>query len=140
MLRSPGGWVMLQLLAVALLALAATAVRFGPAFSVVERERRSSIEHLDALAVGLQRARGQRTAITLIIEGLRRRLSRGATMRRLSERDLRGWLDALSLATASAEARAEVEHLRALAQEQQSDEDVLDSALTVETLWRALGK
>lgn len=140
MLNTPAGWLLLQLLAVALFAVAVTAVRFGPALNVVVRERRSAIEHLDALAVGLQGARGWRTATTLIIEGLRRRLSRGATLRRLSEGNLQVWLDTLMLATASPEARAQVARLRQLAREQRGEEDVLDTALTVEKLWRALGK
>ena len=46
----PVGWVILQLLGVALLALAVQAVRFGPARHVIERRRRSPLEHLEALA------------------------------------------------------------------------------------------
>src|SRR5690242_11228660 len=50
----PAGWAILQLVAVALVALAAVAVRFGPARSAVERRRRSPLEHLEALATGLE--------------------------------------------------------------------------------------
>src|SRR5712691_10145179 len=56
-LRStPVGWAILQLVAVALVWLAMTAVRFGPALSVIERRRRSPLEHLEALGAGLESA------------------------------------------------------------------------------------
>src|SRR5438034_1805023 len=47
----PPGWAILQLLGVALVALAVAAVRFGPARSVIERRRRSprSEEHTSEL-------------------------------------------------------------------------------------------
>ncbi|MGH7567486.1 MAG: DUF4350 domain-containing protein, partial [Gemmatimonadales bacterium] len=45
---APAGWALLQLTAVALVALAVAAVRFGPALNVIERRRRSPLEHLEA--------------------------------------------------------------------------------------------
>src|SRR5439155_19304072 len=72
----PAGWAILQLFGVALVALAMTAVRFGPARSVIERRRRSPLEHLEALAAGLEGAGGVDTAVGLTVSGLRRRLGR----------------------------------------------------------------
>src|SRR5213592_2854727 len=46
---TPAGWAIVQLIAVALAWLAMTSVRFGPALSVIERRRRSPLEHLEAL-------------------------------------------------------------------------------------------
>src|SRR5206468_1430094 len=51
--QSPVGWAALQLLAIWLVWLAVMAVRFGPARDVVERRRRSPLEHLEALGAGL---------------------------------------------------------------------------------------
>src|SRR5439155_10327580 len=47
---TPIGWALLQLAAVVLVALGVAAVRFGPARSVIERRRRSPLEHLEGLA------------------------------------------------------------------------------------------
>src|SRR3989475_10320611 len=55
--RHPPGWAILQLIGVALVALAVTAVRFGPARSVIERRRRSPLEHVEALAAGSEERR-----------------------------------------------------------------------------------
>lgn len=73
---SPLGWAFWQLAIVSLLALAVAAVRFGPARRVVERRRRSSLEHVRALATALAAARGHDVAIGLLVRGLRRRLAR----------------------------------------------------------------
>ena len=45
-LRSPWGWAAWQLLLRDALALAASAIRFGPAHRVIERRRRSALEHV----------------------------------------------------------------------------------------------
>src|SRR3989442_1928166 len=58
----PAGWAILQLFGVALVALAMTAVRFGPARSVIDRRRRAPLEHVEALAAGLEGAGGVGTA------------------------------------------------------------------------------
>ena len=74
--RTPAGWALLQLVAVGLVALAVAAVRFGPARSVIDRRRRSPLEHVEALAVSLEGAGGVDTAVGLMVAGLRRRLGR----------------------------------------------------------------
>jgi len=140
LVSSPAGWAILQLCLAALIALAAAAVRFGPALSVVERRRRSAVEHVDALAAGLERARGWNTAIGLIIEGLRRRLSRGFGRRTESLEELLTWLDNLAVASTGVQARTASERLRALVHEAEGDEAVVDAARTVERLWTELGR
>src|SRR5213078_5066408 len=56
---TPGGWAILQLVAVLLAGLAVTAVRFGPPRRAVATRRRSPLEHLEALAAGLESAASQ---------------------------------------------------------------------------------
>src|SRR5439155_26679516 len=73
---TPIGWALLQLAAVVLAALGVAAVRFGPARSVIERRRRAPLEHVEALAAGLEGAGGVDTAVGLTVSGLRRRLGR----------------------------------------------------------------
>src|SRR3989442_5943245 len=69
---APAGWAMLQLAAVLLVALAVAAVRFGPARRVIDVRRRSPLEHLEALAAGLEGAAGVRTAAALTGSRVRR--------------------------------------------------------------------
>ena len=137
--NSPAGWAIWQLCAAGLLSLVFLAVRFGPALNVIERKRRSPMEHLDALALGLQRAEGQETAVMLIAAGLRRRLGRTGTVRR-SDRGLSDWLEALELAVPTPEARSRVERLGRLVGEPGGDERVLHTASAVEDVWEALGQ
>ncbi|MGH7578540.1 MAG: DUF4350 domain-containing protein, partial [Gemmatimonadales bacterium] len=47
-IRSPWGWAVWQLLAVGVVALVASGVRFGPVRSAIERRRRSPMEHVRA--------------------------------------------------------------------------------------------
>ncbi|MEJ2237314.1 MAG: DUF4350 domain-containing protein [Gemmatimonadales bacterium] len=138
-LASPAGWTILQLSIAALAALALMAVRFGPALNVVERRRRSAIEHLDALAVGLERASGRDVAVELIAGGLRRRLTRTVTTGR--DRDGIGdWLARLGLAVHTPGARKNLKRLAWLVREPGGDDDVLDAAIAVEDVWQALGQ
>ncbi len=137
--NSPAGWAIWQLCVAGLLSLAFFAVRFGPALNVIERKRRSPMEHLDALAAGLQRAEGQETAVMLIAAGLRRRLGRTGTVRR-GDRGLSDWLDALELAVPTPEARSRVERLGRLVGEPGGEERVLQTASAVEDVWEALGQ
>src|SRR2546422_1717031 len=65
-----GGWVILQLVGVLVVGLAVAAVRFGPARRGVTTRRRSPLEHLEALAAGLESAAGGDTALALIVSGL----------------------------------------------------------------------
>lgn len=140
LLERPAGWAMLQLLVAALIAVAAAAVRFGPALDVIERRRRSPLEHLEALAMGLERARGRSDAINLMIEGLRRRLSHRAHRRAEATEKLVAWLDTTAAVAATAEARAARQRLAQLAREPDSDDAVLEAAQTVEKLWKELGR
>ena len=135
---SPSGWVLVQLGLAGLLALVVGAIRFGPAMHVIERRRRSALEHLDALAVGLERAQGHDTASALIAGGLRRRLAAGGFVPRLEAGELRGWLESLTLAARTDEARTAVRRLIWLLQERGSGEQVLNIATTVEDVWEAL--
>ena len=133
--RSPGGWAILQVVAVALVALAAAAVRFGPALTVIERRRRSPLEHLEALAAGLEGAAGVETAVGLIVSGLRRRLSRGGYA---PSGDPRQWLLALELATPTPRGRAAVRRLQQIITHPGGPERVLAAAQAVEDVWEEL--
>lgn len=135
---APAGWAMLQLALVALVALVAAAIRFGPARHVVIRHRRSSVEHVDALATGLERAGGAETAVALVTDGLRRRLARGSTAVARTARDQAAWLTALRLSARTPEARRAVARLGALADQHGGDEHVLAAATAVEDVWEAL--
>jgi uncharacterized protein DUF4350 len=134
MLHSPAGWAILQLVAVGLVWLAVTAVRFGPARSVIERRRRSPLEHLEALAAGLESAGDSDTAVQRIVAGLRRRLSRAG---QVGGTDLRAWLETLELATTSPRGRSAVRRLRHLIT-QRGGEHALDAAQAVEDVWEEL--
>lgn len=136
--RSPAGWAMLQIALVALVALIGAAIRFGPAQHVVVRHRRSSVEHVDALAIGLERAGGSDTAAALVTDGLRRRLLRGGASVSRTERDRVAWLAALRLSARTPEARRAVARLGALAGEHGGNEHVLATATAVEDVWEAL--
>src|SRR6267143_1785045 len=134
MLHSPAGWAILQLVAVGLVWLAVTAVRFGPARPVIERRRRSPLEHLEALAAGLESAADSATAVQRIVAGLRRRLSRAG---QVGGADLRAWLETLELATTTPRGRGAVRRLRHLIT-QRGGEHALDAAQAVEDVWEEL--
>jgi len=116
-------------------ALAAAAVRFGPALTVIERRRRSPLEHLEALAAGLEGAAGVETAVGLIVSGLRRRLSRGGYA---PSGDPRQWLLALELATPTPRGRAAVRRLQQIITHPGGPERVLAAAQAVEDVWEEL--
>jgi hypothetical protein len=137
----PAGWAMLQLGFAALVTLAAMSVRFGPAIHAVSRRRRSPIEHLDALAAGLERAGGHQTAVALLGRGLSRRLRRTGTVtpRAAWSRDRERWLAALARGSDDPAARAAVKRLGWLLRETgASAEHVLRTAQAVEDVWEAL--
>jgi hypothetical protein len=136
-LHSPAGWAILQLVAVGLVWLAVTAVRFGPARSVIERRRRSPLEHLEALGAGLESAADSGTAVRRIVAGLRRRLSRTG---HVGHADLKGWLETLELATTSTRGRGAVRRLRHLITQRggAAPERALDAAQAVEDVWEEL--
>jgi hypothetical protein len=72
--NTPIAWLFLQLLVAGALVVGLAAVRFGPERPAIDRRRRSPLEHLDALASGLERTHSSQTAIELIRAGLKRRL------------------------------------------------------------------
>jgi hypothetical protein len=132
---TPIGWALLQLAAVALVWLAVKAVRFGPALAVIERRRRSPLEHVEALARGLEGAGGAQVAVDLIVSGLRRRLSRAGHP---AQGDVGAWLGALELALPSAGGRAAARTLLRLRDEPGGAERVLAAAQAVEDVWQDL--
>jgi hypothetical protein len=135
MAHTPAGWALWQLAAVALLWLAVTAVRFGPARSVLDRRRRSPLEHVDALAAGLDGAAGTEPAVELVVSGLRRRLSRTG---QLPRGDARQWLSNLELALPTRRGREAVRHLQNLLTKPGGAERVLGAAQAVEDVWEEL--
>lgn len=136
---SPAGWAILQLIAVALVWLAMTAVRFGPAREVVERRRRSSLEHLEALGAGLESAADADTAVRRLALGLRRRLSRAG---HVGNDDVGPWLEGLELAMRGPQGRAAVRRLHYLLTVRDRGADssvrVLQAAQAVEDVWEEL--
>ena len=137
-LATPGGWTILQLSAAGLVALAFLAVRFGPAIKVIERRRRSPIEHVEALAAGLERADGRTTAINLIVSGLWRRLGRSGSVGRQRKGNASGWLENLDLAVHTTDAREKIKHLKELIDEPGGKVGVLNVATSVEDVWEAM--
>jgi uncharacterized protein DUF4350 len=135
---SPIGWAMLQILAIALLWLAVMTVRFGPALEVIQRRRRSPLEHLEALGAGLESAGGTDTAVMRLLAGLRRRLSRTGTVP-AENKQMQFWLETLELAMRNPRGRAAVKRLRNLMNEHNGgDARVLAVAQTVEDVWEEL--
>ena len=133
--HAPVGWLMLQLVVVALVWLALTAVRFGPPRPVLDRRRRSPLEHVEALAAGLEGAAGADTAVLLMIGGLRRRLSRTGQP---VQGDLRQWLRTLELVLPGARGRAAARRLQDTLAKPGGPERVLAAAQAVEDVWQAL--
>jgi len=136
-LRSnPAGWAILQLIAVGLAWLAMLSVRFGPALSVIERRRRSPLEHLEALGAGLESAADTDTAIKRLTLGLRRRLSRAGYV---GNENVVPWLESLELAMRGPQGRAAVRRLHDLLTARDRDEQrVLLAAQAVEDVWEEL--
>ena len=132
--RSPWGWMAWQLAAVGVVALVASGVRFGPVRSAIERRRRSPMEHVRALATALAAARGHDVAVRLMVQGLRRRLSRGG---RPAGADLEAWLAGLGDSVRSAKGREALEVLAAATRSPDAA-SVLAAGNAVETLWEEL--
>lgn len=133
--RSPWGWVVWQLVAVGVIALVASGIRFGPARSVILRRRRSPLEHVRALATALAAARGHETAVRLMVQGLRRRLSRAG---RPGPADLDRWLSSLAPSLRTERGREALATLTAVHRRPPSSAGVLEAANAVETLWDEL--
>jgi len=132
---TPGGWVMLQLVGVLVVGLAVAAVRFGPPRRGVATRRRSPLEHLEALAAGLESAAGVDTAVALTVSGLRRRLGRTGLLR---PDEQRSWLTALELALPSAAGRDAVRRLQRLITQPGGPERALAAAQAAEDVWEQL--
>jgi hypothetical protein len=124
-----------QLAAVGMVALLASGVRFGPVRSAIERRRRSPMEHVRALATALAAARGHDVAVRLMVQGLRRRLSRGG---RAPGTDLESWLDGLAPSVRSPRGRDALEALKAALGTPPDAASVLAAGNAVETLWEEL--
>jgi hypothetical protein len=133
--RSPWGWMVWQIVAVGLVALVASGIRFGPVRSVIERRRRSPMEHVRALATALAASRGHDVAVRLMVQGLRRRLSRGG---RPSAPDLEAWLEGLTPSVRSARGREALETLAGTLRTPPDAASVLAAGNAVETLWEEL--
>jgi len=137
LVRAPAGWAMLHLALAGLVWLGVTAVRFGPALSVIERRRRSPLEHVEALATGLERANAVETAIGLVAGGLRRRLGRLGN-RAAGGKAQQAWIDALALSARTDEARDAVARLAETLGGGRTPTRVLAAAIAVEDVWEAL--
>jgi hypothetical protein len=135
MLQSPAGWLLLQLIAVGLIWLGVTAVRFGPPRRVLDRRRRSPLEHVDALAAGLEGAGGADTAVALTVSGLRRRLSRTG---HVMHGDAQLWLRTLEVVLPGARGRAAARRLQQTLAKPGGPERVLAAAQAVEDVWQEL--
>lgn len=135
--RHPLGWMAWQLIAVGLLALLVSGVRFGPVRAAIARQRRSPLEHVRALATALAAARGHREAVGAMVRGLRRRLSAN-TGAAASRDDWRPWLASLVARAPNAKARASAERLQQLSNDSKPETAVLSAANAVEDLWHSL--
>jgi hypothetical protein len=133
--RSPWGWIVWQLAAVGVVALLASGVRFGPVRSAIQRRRRSPMEHVRALATALAAARGHDVAVRLMIQGLRRRLSRSG---RPSPADLDTWLAGLGTSVRTPRGREALDSLTAVTRRPPDADSVLLAANAVENLWEEL--
>ena len=132
---TPYGWVFWQLAAVGVLALLAGAIRFGPARRVIERRRRSPLEHVRALATALAAAKGSHVAVDLMVRGLRRRLSAGGPPIR---GDLQPWLTALGANVRTTRSKEAVSTLIKLTRRAPVTDSVLRAADAVEEVWQDL--
>ena len=134
-LGTPYGWAFWQLAAVGFLALLAGAIRFGAARRVIERRRRSPLEHVRALATALAAAKGSRVAVDLIIRGLRRRLSAAGPPVR---GDLQAWLAGLGENVRTERSKKAVSTLFNLTRHAPATHGVLRAADAVEEVWQDL--
>ena len=134
--HSPWGWGLWQLAIVGLLVLLAGAVRFGPARRIIQRRRRSPLEHVRALATALAAAGGHDTAVRLLVRGLRRRLSRAG--RPGPAGDEHEWLQRLTESVRRPQARAALTELDTLTTRPQNEDGVLAAATAVEEVWEDL--
>jgi len=139
LVSAPAGWALLQVVAVLLVWLGVAAVRFGPAQRGIDSRRRSPLEHVDALAAGLEGgAPGSAdVAIQLVVQGLARRLGRSGRVVAASSSD---WLAALAVSLVSPRGRAAVRVLQSVVDQRGSPDAVrlLEAAQAVEDVWQEL--
>jgi len=137
---SPWGWLVWQVAIVGFLAFVLGAVRFGPVRAGIRRERRSPLEHVQALATALAAARGHDVAIASLVRGLRRRLqSRSGSDRSATTREpWPAWVERLQRGARTPELRARAEALHRFASPGQPNSAVQDAANAVEDVWEAL--
>lgn len=152
-LRHPVGWMVWQLAAVGVLALLAGGVRFGPVRAAIPRQRRSTLEHVRALATALAAARGHREAVGAMVRGLRRRLAPAARAPAsrddrapasrddrapASRDDWRAWLESLATTAPNVNTREAAGRLARLADTPEPATAVLSAANAVEDVWHSL--
>ncbi len=135
LVTAPAGWGILQLSVVAVIALLLGAIRFGPARRVIERRRRSPLEHVHALATALAAAGGHEVAVSLVVRGLRRRLSHGTSTHGGATGD---WLATLPGRTRTARGREAAERLITLTRGRADAHSVREAAIAVEDVWQDL--
>ncbi|MEO8295457.1 MAG: DUF4350 domain-containing protein [Gemmatimonadota bacterium] len=133
--QSPWGWAIWQLAIVGVIALIASAIRFGAPRSVIDRRRRSPLEHVRALATALSAAGGSRVAVDLMVRGLRRRLSPGGHSAR---GDPQAWLESLAQNVRSTRSRQAVRTLLKFTRRAPGSDNVLRAAYAVEDVWQDL--
>lgn len=133
--RHPLGWAAWQLAVVGLLALGFGAVRFGPIRRIIERRRRSPLEHVRALASALAAARGHDAAIGALLRGLRRRLLPAGHR---APGDSTAWLAGATDTIRTERGRNALATLRQLTRPGQPADSVRRAALAVEDLWEDL--
>jgi hypothetical protein len=133
--RHPLGWAAWQLAVVGLLALGFGAARFGPIRRIIERRRRSPLEHVRALASALAAAKGHDAAIAALVRGLRRRLLPAGQR---APGDSTAWLAGATATIRTARGRDALATLRQLTRPGQSADSVRRAALAVEDLWEDL--
>jgi hypothetical protein len=132
---SPWGWAVWQMTAIGILALLFGIARFGPVRPAISRVRRSSLEHVHALAIALSAAKGHDEAIAAIVRGLRRRLIPPGLRTR---GDWRSWLDDLQQHPGSSRQKELLAELTRLTRPGQSSSSVHRAANLVEDLWQQL--
>jgi hypothetical protein len=93
------------------------------------------MEHVRALATTLAAARGHDVAVRLMVQGLRRRLSRGG---RPAAADLDAWLAGLAPSVRSARGREALETLTRTLRTPTDAASVLAAGNAVEILWEEL--
>jgi hypothetical protein len=135
LVTTPAGWAILQLGVVATIALLLGAIRFGPARHVIVRRRRSPLEHVHALATALAAAGGHEVAVSLVVRGLRRRLSHGGSAHGGATHD---WLVTIPARTRTARGRDAAERLITLTRGRADAHSVRQAALAVEDVWQDL--